>query len=329
MRNSILVAELALLCVLSNRPGTAAAASGHVVVSCDAPCTLTVDGGASQPLPADEPKKLLLAAGEHIIIATAESNSEVRWRKVITVDPSAQVAVVAELARGLKRKQTIGEIEASLVVADQESRRRELLSLVVGKRLNLSVPARPPQSVERTASLVPAGTVAAPGLRLLVRDTERRVKNGALDRIERTILYDYDVGPLRVTDDGAGIAVTFPKGTATIFTSLGRWGYAIWMEDATGRGGKFTIETADLKPLPCSLKPDTSKLKLALHCEGGNFTYGALDHGFETGSDSTRATLPETSVFFIDGVPAVDYILPRDPKYIKHLAQFPELSRKP
>ncbi len=74
----------------------AAAAAPVLMLTSDLPCSLTLNGEPLATLPAKEIRRVTVAAGQHLLVATS-SDGRLRWQKVVDAKPGQQVVQI-ELA---------------------------------------------------------------------------------------------------------------------------------------------------------------------------------------------------------------------------------------
>jgi hypothetical protein len=77
-------------------PAAAPAAAPVLLLTSDLPCSLTLNGEPLATLPAKEIRRVNVAAGQHLLVATS-SDGRLRWEKVVDAKPGQQVVQI-ELA---------------------------------------------------------------------------------------------------------------------------------------------------------------------------------------------------------------------------------------
>ncbi len=73
------------------------AAQGTLLISTDADCSLSIDGGDPIQVSKDALSKVPIGPGDHILQATSKATSDVSWKHVVTVVAGQQKAVLIEL----------------------------------------------------------------------------------------------------------------------------------------------------------------------------------------------------------------------------------------
>ena len=106
--------------------GLPAAVTGQLLISVDAPSTVTIDGEAVGTFRPGEPQRVNVPSGQHLIIATAE-DGETRRQVVVEVASAGSEVVVVELAADIAERR---DREAAVVARrDAETRRTEAVAV--------------------------------------------------------------------------------------------------------------------------------------------------------------------------------------------------------